>query len=142
MGDADGILTLTSTYAPGTPILLSEFISFQFLENPIGVVFEVDAGRPGASISGVIPIDGGPATVEISDTIDGLFNSFANGGTFTLEAIQAQDSGPGVWISTVPEPATFGLLGLALAGVTLLARRPAPVASNSKAEPGDRLCRG
>jgi hypothetical protein len=118
--DVDGTLTVVAndqTYVPGTSERFMEFVQYTPTIDGTNVVFQAES----LNRSGIYGSFGGNLIklIELSDTLDGrtvtnLFMSVEalDGDQFVFRA-WFQDGSEGIYIATVPEPATICLLVLA-----------------------------
>jgi hypothetical protein len=125
-GFGDGILTLGSSYVPGSSITQGDFISFSYLGTDLYDPFTVLPLDAGFSVSGSLPsVLPSTATVRISSGLE-FFNTTLSGAWSV--GLNTLDYGPlSTWSTntpaSTPEPATFGFAAMGLTGALFFYRR-------------------
>lgn len=140
------VLLLDFGYALGSPIGVADIIGFTYVGSNLVFPYAVTGGAFSQDESfmpdiylatGAISANPGPQDFRV-EFVDGqVFASTAQGAWYTCSTGPAgfysgtcnltanQDIGAGSWNQPVPEPATYGLMGLGLLGLAWAKRRQA-----------------
>jgi hypothetical protein len=123
-GTSTGTLILLAGHVLGTPLVDADLYSFNYSSN---VIPDLSIHNdPNESLSGILPVGLGPASIAISD---------GNGSTFSSSSdeewsafIPSDDAGTnGIWSTAsttpTPEPSALPLMGVCLAGLIFIRGR-------------------
>jgi hypothetical protein len=125
-GNATATLTLTGNYTLGSAITGTNFVSFAYTGTDLLSAFTISDSDTNLSVSGSMTTIPGFNSLDVQSN-NGIFDSQTVGGFWCAGSGCLSDFGTAGTFSQAsvgtPEPATFGLLGLGLAGFALLGRR-------------------
>jgi hypothetical protein len=123
-GFGDATLVLSGTYTLGSPITVSNFVSFAYAGTNLLPAFTINSSSPGLFVSGNLPNTlPGTANLTIDGGTEGFNSNISGAWTAGALADHGVSSNWSVPATSTPEPATTGSLGLVLAALILLVRR-------------------
>lgn len=130
-GTASAVLTLNSSYTPGKALSAADFVSFSYSSSSGSYDIPADASFVGLiGLAGALPVFSGVTLLgPINFDFDGLGTTFSVdttgfwGSGFTPKFAELDFGDSHSWERRIPEPSTFALLGLGLAGLGAVWRR-------------------